>query len=156
MEMVTRDEKENLQKKLDELIANRSVISKRIAEARELGDLRENAEYHAAREDQGMQEAEIRRLTERLANVTIMDDSAHKSTGVVFLGATVRIREVGSDELELFRLVGEAGAAGPNADYVEVTASSPMGEALMRAHVGEVVAVRTPRGTKKFEVVEIV
>lgn len=156
MEMITRDEKDALQKKLDALIANRPVISKRIAEARELGDLRENAEYHAAREDQGMQEAEIRRLTDRLANVTIMDDSMHKSTGVVFLGATVRIREVGSDEIELFRLVGEVGGAGANAEYVEVTASSPMGEALMRAHVGEVVAVRTPRGTKKFEIVEIV
>ncbi len=156
MEMITREEKEALQKKLDDLIANRPVISKRIAEARELGDLRENAEYHAAREDQGMQEAEIRRLTERLANVTIMDESVHKSTGVVFLGATVRIREVGSDELELFRLVGEASGAGANADYVEVTATSPMGEALMKARVGEVVSVRSPRGVKKFEIVEIV
>jgi len=156
MEMITREEKEGLQKKLDGLIGNRSHLSKRIAEARELGDLRENAEYHAAREDQGMQEAEIRRLTERLANVTIMDESAHKSTGVVFLGATVRIREVGSEELELFRLVGEAGSAVASADYVEVTATSPMGEALMRAHVGEVVSVRSPRGVKKFEIVEIV
>ncbi len=156
MEMITRDEKEGLQQKLQGLIANRPVISKRIAEARELGDLRENADYHAAREDQGMQEAEIRRLTDRLANVTVMDDSMHKSTGVVFLGATVRLREVGSDEIEMFRLVGEAGTAAPSADYVEVTATSPMGEALMRAHVGEVVAVRGPRGTKKFEIIEIV
>jgi transcription elongation factor GreA len=157
MEMITRDEKQTLQQKLDGLIANRPVISKRIAEARELGDLRENAEYHAAREDQGMQEAEIRRLTDRLANVSVMDDSGHKSTGVVFLGATVRLREVGCDELELFRLVGEAsGAGGGAADYVEVTATSPMGEALMKARIGEVVSVRTPRGVKKFEVVEIV
>lgn len=154
MEMITRDEKEALQKKLDGLISNRPIISKRIADARELGDLRENAEYHAAREDQGLQEAEIRRLTDRLAHVSVMDDSAHKSTGVVFLGATVRLREVGSDELELFRLVGEV--SGASADYVEVTASSPMGEALIKARVGEVVNVRTPRGVKKFEIIEIV
>src|SRR5690606_36882482 len=98
MELVTREEKAALEKRLAELIANRSVISNRIAEARALGDLKENAEYHAAREEQGLQEAEIERLTKRLANISIIDETAHKGTGVVFLGATVKMREEGSDE----------------------------------------------------------
>jgi len=155
MELVTREEKAALEKRLAELIANRSVISNRIAEARALGDLKENAEYHAAREEQGLQEAEIERLTKRLANISIIDETAHKGTGVVFLGATVKMREEGSDEIELFRLVGEASAEMP-ADYVEVTVNSPMGEALLKARVGETISVRGPRGVKKFEVLEIV
>ena len=157
MEMVTREEKQQLEQRLAELIANRPVLSNRIAEARALGDLKENADYHAAREEQGMQEAEIRRLEERLARVSIIDESAHKDTGVVFLGATVRMREVGDDEVELFRLVGEStGPAALSADYVEVTLNSPMGEAMLKARVGETISVRTPRGVKKFEVLEIV
>lgn len=153
MEMVTKVEKETLEKRLSALLANRQVVSQRIAEARAMGDLKENGDYHAAREQQGMEEAEIRRLQERLAVVSVVDEST-KSTGIVFLGATVKMREKGSDEEELFRLVGEATHA--SGDVFEVTASSPMGEALMKARVGETIAVRTPRGVKHFEILEIV
>ena len=153
MEMVTKSEKEQIEKRLASLVANRSAISQRIAEARALGDLKENGDYHAAREQQGMEEAEIRRLQDRLAHVSVVDESA-KSTGIVFLGATVKLREVGSDEDDLFRLVGEPSGSAPE-DVFEVTTTSPMGEALMKARVGETVAVRTPRGTKKFQIVEL-
>lgn len=155
MEMVTREEKAALEKRLAELIANRPVISNRIAEARALGDLRENAEYHAAREEQGLQEAEIRRLEERLANISIIDENAQIARDVVFLGATVKMREVGSDEVELFRLVGEASGT-QNDNYIEVTVNSPMGEALLKARVGETISVRGPRGVKKFEILGLV
>lgn len=155
MEMVTREEKAALEKRLADLIANRPAISNRIAEARALGDLRENAEYHAAREDQGMQEAEIRRLEERLANLSIIDENAQIARDVVFIGATVKMREAGSDEVETFRLVGEAMGAA-DADYIEVTVASPMGEALLKARVGETIAVRGPRGVKRFEILELV
>lgn len=152
MEMVTKAEKEQLERRLSALLANRGAVSQRIAEARAMGDLKENGDYHAAREQQGMEEAEIRRLQERLAAVSVVDESA-KSTGIVFLGATVKMREKGSDEEELFRLVGEAtDGAG---DVFEVTTNSPMGEALMKARVGETIAVRTPRGVKHFEILEL-
>ena len=154
MEMVTKAEKEAIEKRLAELLANRPAVSQRIAEARALGDLKENGDYHAAREQQGMEEAEIRRLQERIASVSVVDASA-KETGIVFLGATVKMREQGSDEDELFRLVGEA-TANPSDDVFEVTANSPMGEALMKARVGETIAVKTPRGTKRFAILEIV
>lgn len=153
MEMVTKAEKETIEKRLAMLLDNRQAVSQRIAEARAMGDLKENGDYHAAREQQGMEEAEIRRLQERLASVSVVDEST-KSTGIVFLGATVKMREKGSDEEELFRLVGEATNA--SGDVFEVTTNSPMGEALMKARVGEMIAVRTPRGTKHFEILEIV
>ncbi|MBC7835122.1 MAG: transcription elongation factor GreA [Phycisphaerales bacterium] len=156
MELITRDEQQHIQSRLADLIANRPTMSLRIAEARALGDLKENADYHAAREDQGLQEAEIRRLEERLSRASVIENDTYKDAGVVFLGATVLLQEVGSDdEPELFRLVGEAsGTACP--DYVEVTLASPMGESLMKARVGEVVSVRTPRGTKKFEILKLI
>lgn len=165
MEMVTQEEKIGLEAKLAALIANRPALSKRIAEARELGDLRENADYHAAREEQGMQEAEIRRLTERLAIVQVVDDS-HKASGVVFVGATVRIVEVRVDdsgavteevdEIEVFRLVGESAGGAPTGDITEATVNSPFGDALLKARVGEVISVRGPRGVKRFQIKEIV
>ena len=155
MELLTAEEQAQLETRLRELIANRPKISARIAEARELGDLKENAEYHSARELQGLEEAEIRRLEERLSNARVLDPDAQGAVGVVFLGSTVKLREIGSGDEDLFKLVGEA-TNDPMLDYVEVTASSPMGEALMKSRVGETIAVRAPRGVKKFEIVEIV
>jgi transcription elongation factor GreA len=155
MELVTQAEKEQLQARLAQLVGNRSAISLRIAEARALGDLKENGDYHAAREQQGMEEAEIRRLEQRLSNLSVIDEKMSRAVeGVVFLGSTVKLRELGSGDEDLYKLVGEASGTVP-ADYVEVTATSPMGEALMKSRVGQVVRVNAPRGVKQFEIVEI-
>ena len=153
MEMITVQEQAALKAKLDGLLDNRPKISSRIAEAREMGDLKENAEYHSAREEQGLQEAQIRRLTDKLNHVQVIDDS-HKSSGVIFVGATVRIQEVGQDEIETFRLVGEATGTTP-AGVVEATLNSPFGAALEKSRVGDIISVRGPRGVKKFEIKEI-
>lgn len=156
MEIITPQEKETLQARLRALLENRPVITQRIQEARELGDLKENAEYHAARELQGQEEAEIRRLEDRLAKVQVVEGGgASKQAGVVFLGSIVKLREEGSDEDELYKLVGEASNDDAD-DYIEVTVNSPMGEALMKASVGETISVRAPRGVKKFLIVELV
>lgn len=155
MEMLTPDERAQIEARLNALKANRPAISLRIAEARALGDLRENAEYHAAREQQGLEEAEIRRLEDRLAKAHVVNTDLAKTTGQVFLGSTVKLRDEESGEEELYRLVGDAS---PNLDseIIEVTVTSPMGEALFKAVVGETVRVRTRRGQKSFVVVEIV
>ncbi|MGJ8636417.1 MAG: transcription elongation factor GreA [Phycisphaerales bacterium] len=155
MDVITPDERDNIKKRLDALIANRPVIIDRIAEARALGDLKENAEYHAARELQGMEEAEIKRLEERLSSAHIVDE-ANLADGVVFIGSTVKLLEEDEDddEFELYRLVGEATGSGSD-DVVEVTATSPMGEALMKSRVGETIRVNAPRGVKRFKIVEI-
>ena len=154
MDYMTAEEQVKIKARLDDLIANRPKITERIAEARALGDLKENAEYHSARELQGMEEAEIRRLEDRLANAKIVDDGLAKDAQVVFLGSMVKIREVGGNEDEMVKLVGEFSDDPPD-DYDEVTANSPMGSALMKARVGETVRVDAPRGVKRFEIVEI-
>lgn len=153
MEFITPDEKKHLETRLAGLIANRSVISNRIAEARELGDLKENAEYHSAREQQGLEEAEIRRLEERLAHAQVIEKGSG-ATDVVFLGSMVKLRDKKTGDEDVYRLVGESSGEISD-DYVEVTANSPMGEALMKSRVGEVVNVKAPRGVKSFEIIEL-
>ncbi len=152
MDLITADEKLHLEAKLADLRAKRPLIVQRIAEARALGDLRENAEYHAAREDQGMNEAEIRRLEERLSTAQVVSPDSMPAD-VVFIGATVRLRDEDGDE-DVYRLVGES-TGKLDGDVVEVTSTSPMGEALMKARVGESIRVDAPRGTIRFEIVEI-
>ncbi len=158
MDYMTAEEKAKIKARMDELIANRPKITERIAEARALGDLKENAEYHSARELQGMEEAEIRRLEDRLTNAKVVDDAVAKDAQVAFLGSMVKIREVSeagpAGKAEMVKLVGEFSEDPPD-DYDEVTANSPMGRALMKARVGETVRVDAPRGTKRFEVLEI-
>lgn len=154
MEFITSDEKAILEEKLKGLRENRPKISERIAEARALGDLKENAEYHAAREEQGMQEMEIKRLEARLATAHIADD-VDKPDDMVFLGSVVKLRDTDDDSEDLYKLVGEA-SGNFDADEIEVTTSSPLGAALMKARVGETVKADLPRGTKRYVVLELV
>ncbi len=153
MEFITAEEKAQLERRLEELKSRRPAISNRIAEARAQGDLKENADYHAARDEQGLNEAEIRRLEQRLKTAKVADD-IEVPQDMVFLGAVVRLRDADNSAEDLYKLVGEA-SGNFDGDEIEVTAQSPMGEALMKARVGETVKVDLPRGTKRFEVVEI-
>jgi transcription elongation factor GreA len=154
MDFVTADEKAALEKKLQDLIGKRRQITERIAEARALGDLRENAEYHAAREDQGLNEATIRALEQRLSRANVTGDS-EMPADMVFVGSTVKLREIEREAEDLYRLVGEA-TGNFDLDYIEVTTTSPMGEALLKARVGEIIRVSLPRGEKRYVVVEII
>jgi transcription elongation factor GreA len=153
MDYITPDDKQRLQQQLKDLIKNRRVLSERIGVARALGDLKENADYHAAKEDQGLNEAKIRQLEARLATAVVADNESMPKD-VVFLGATVKLRDVESESEELYKLVGES-TGNFDADYTEVTPTSPMGEALMKSRVGEVVRVSLRRGERRFEIVEI-
>ena len=126
MEFITAEEKETLEKKLEERKAQRPVLSTRIAEARALGDLKENADYHAAREDQGLNEAEIRRLEERLKNSSVVTNESTPDD-IVFLGSVVKLRDTDDDSEELYKIVGES-SGGFNFDSDEI-------EEIGRAHV---------------------
>ena len=154
MEILTPDEKRRLEQMLQELHVRGRELIERIAEARALGDLKENAEYHAAREDQGMNNAKIKDIEERLANCQVSDD-LDIPEDMVFVGATVKLREVDSGDEDLYKIVGTA-SNDFSLDYVEVTTTSPLGEALMKARVGEVVRVDLPKGATQFEILEIV
>lgn len=153
MDFITRAEKEKLEQKLADRIANRPVITNRIAEARALGDLKENAEYHAARDDQGLNEAEIRRLEARLKEAKIADD-IDVPENMVFIGTVVRLRDIANGREDCYKLVGESSGKF-DTEEIEVTVGSPMGQSLLKSQVGETVKVDLPRGTKRFEVVEL-
>jgi len=154
MSLMTPEEKAQIEARLKELRSNRPILSQRIKEAKELGDLKENGEYHAAREQQGYEEAEIRRLEDRLATAHVVNTDAAAEAGIVFLGSMVRLKDLATNRVETFKLVGEFSENPPD-DYDEVTPDSPMGEALMKARVGDVVRFNAPRGEKAFEVLEL-
>lgn len=154
MEFLTRADKEKLEQELRDLHTRGKEIIVRIAEARALGDLKENAEYHAAREDQGMNNAKIKDIEERLANCQVTDEMDIPDD-MVFVGATVRLREVDSGDEDTYKIVGTA-SNDFSLDYVEVTTTSPLGESLMKARVGDVVRVDLPKGATQFEILEIV
>ena len=153
MDFFTREEKEKLETELRELTGRRKEISQRIAEARALGDLKENAEYHSAREEQGLNERKIRELEERINTGQIADD-VDLPEDMVFLGATVKLREIETGDVDLYKIVGTA-SGDFSLDYVEVTTTSPLGQALLKTHVGDTVRVDLPKGASQFEILEI-
>jgi transcription elongation factor GreA len=154
MDYITAEEKAKLEHELKERHAMRKTLSERIGTARALGDLRENADYHAAKEDQGLNEAKIRQLEQRLAHAIVADNSAMPND-VVFLGATVKLRDIESEAEELYKLVGES-SGNFDAEYIEVTTASPMGMALMKARKGEVIRVDLRKGERRFEIIDII
>ena len=154
MDFITKEDKDQLEQTLRDCIALRKELSARIATARELGDLKENAEYHAAREDQGLNEARIRELEERLRTAQVADD-ADVPEDMVFIGATVLLKDVDTGDEDEYRLVGTP-SGNFSIDYIEVSSVSPMGVALMKARVGETIRVDLPKGTKRFEIVKLV
>jgi transcription elongation factor GreA len=126
-------------------------VTKRIAAARELGDLSENAEYHAAREDQGILQARIDSIRDELARAVIVDRSTLPTDTVVF-GACVKVKDLDSGEEESFQLVGPG-----EVDYEnnKILTSSPVGQGLLGKKLGEVADIKVPRGLMRYEVMGI-
>lgn len=153
MDFITSEEKALLIEKLAELRAMDKMLIQRIAEARALGDLRENAEYHASREDKAMNDAKIKDLEERLVTAQVADSSALPQD-MVFVGAIVRLRDDDGGDEDLYRLVGQSTGRF-DLDYIEVTTTSPMGVSLMKSRVGETIRVDLPRGVKRFTIIAV-
>ncbi|GGJ99981.1 transcription elongation factor GreA [Pseudomonas matsuisoli] len=130
----------------------RPQITQAIAEARELGDLKENAEYHAAREQQGMVEARIRDIEGRLQNAQVIDVAAIPHTGKVIFGTTVDIANVETDETTTYQIVGDDEA---DVKQGKLSVSSPIARALIGKEESDVVTVRTPSGLIEYEIVEV-
>ena len=147
--------REGFEKKKAELDRKQNVemieVAKRIAAARDLGDLSENAEYHAAREDQGMLQASVDALKEQLAHSFIVEQSSLPKDTVVF-GARVRIKNLDSGEFEVYVLVGPGDE---DYDNNKILTSSPRGQGLLGKKVGEKVEIKVPRGTLKYQIVDI-
>jgi transcription elongation factor GreA len=130
---------------------DRPAVIRAIAEAREHGDLSENAEYHAARERQSFIEGRVLELEDKIARAEVIDVSKLNGDGVKF-GATVVLADEESDEEATYQLVGE-DEADIRKGLLSVT--SPLGRALIGKQLGESVEVTTPRGGKSYEIVKV-
>ncbi len=155
MSQVSYYTEEGLQKLKDELhemeTVQRPAISDQIAEARDKGDLSENAEYDAAKEAQGLLETKIAKLKEIVANARIIDDSDIDSSKV-FILSTVKIKNVKNGMEMQYTLVAENEA---DLKAKKISVESPIGRGLLGKSVGEIADIETPNGIMQFEVVEI-
>jgi len=127
------------------------AIAKRIAEARSEGDLSENAEYHGARESQGMLQAKINDVSDRLARATIVDMTTLPKDTVAF-GSKVKVMDLDLDEEETYELVGPGQE---NPDKGRILTGSPIGQGLLGRKKGDKVEIAVPRGTIRFKILEI-
>ena len=148
---VTREGYEKLKKELADAIAQRPVISAAIAEARDKGDLSENAEYEAAREAQGILEARIVNLKDQVASARVIDESQIGTEKVQMLNK-VRVMNLNAKKEMEFTLVGES-----EADFAagKLAATTPIGRALMGHKKGEIVEAKVPSGILRFEILDI-
>ena len=126
-------------------------IAEKIAAARKEGDLSENAEYHGARENQGMLQAKINMLRDKLARSRIIDVSTLPKDEVVF-GSTVVVKDLDFGDTEEFTLVG---AGDENYDEGKIQVTSPLAQGLIGHKVGDKVEIEVPKGSMKFEILEI-
>ena len=144
---------EDLRAELEELEGPaRLAIAARIKTAREDGDLKENADYHIAKEDQAHLETRIKRLQERLKNAVVVEVDAGSADAFAF-GLTAEVSDEASGKTNVWTLVGSTEA---NLAEGRLSAESPIGKALMDTKVGATVEVETPRGTKAFKVLKLV
>jgi transcription elongation factor GreA len=149
---MTREGYDKLKTELDRLRNHEMLeVTKRVATAREMGDLSENAEYHAAREDQGILQARINDLSDRIARAVIIDPSNLPKDSIAF-GSKVKVMDLDMDEEETFELVGPGQE---NPDKGRILSTSPIGQGLIGLKKGETVEIPVPRGTSRFKVLEI-
>lgn len=150
---ITRVGIELLKQELDELKkVRRPRTIAAIAEARAHGDLRENAEYHAAKEEQAFVEGRIHIIEQRLAMAEVVDPKALNHQGRVVFGATVSICNLETDEEFRYQIVGEDEA---DIKQNKISVGSPMARSIIGKERGDVFTVETPKGSLEYEVVEI-
>ena len=145
-EATLREELERLKK------VERPRITQAIAEAREHGDLKENAEYHAAREQQSFNEGRIMEIESKLANAQVIDVAAIPRTGKVIFGTTIDLINVETDETLTYRIVGD-DEADVKSNLISV--SSPIARALIGKEEGDVVVVNAPGGDIEYEIDQV-
>ena len=148
---MTQEGLDKLKKDLADALAQRPVISAQIAEAREKGDLSENAEYDAARDAQGLLEVKIAKLKNLVANAKIIDESQVGTDKVQMLNR-VKVENLNAKQVMEFTIVGET-----EADFTagKLAATTPIGRALLGHAKGEIVEAKVPSGVLKFKILDI-
>lgn len=150
---ITRAGAEKLEAELKELKSvKRPAVIKAIAEAREHGDLKENAEYHAAREQQGFIEGRIKELESKLSHAQIIDVTTVNADGKVVFGATVVLYDENEDKEVTWQLVGDDEA---DIKAGKISISSPLARALIGKEKDDIAVVKAPGGDKEYEIVDI-
>lgn len=148
---LTKEGEEELRKELRELVeVRRPDLAQKLKEAVAQGDLKENADYHDAKEKQAFIEGRIQHIEAILRNATVVDDSGPSDE--VRIGSVVVIREDGLDEDEEYKIVGSAEA---NPQERKISHESPIGAALLGKKKGKKVKVETPGGTIKFKIISV-
>jgi len=142
-----------LREELNELktVARPRIVAD-IASAREHGDLKENAEYHAAREQQGFCEGRIQEIEAKLSNVQIIDVTKMPNTGKVIFGTTVTILNCDTDDETTYHIVGEDEA---DIKSGKISVSSPIARGLIGKNLDDVARIQTPAGEVEFEIVDV-
>ena len=149
---VSKEGLEKMQKDLHEMkYVQRPFISKQIADARDKGDLSENAEYHAAKEDQGLLEARIAQLEDLITRTRVIDESKLDNSKVMML-SKVKVMNLNTKKEMVYTMVSDS-----QADFKtgKISIKSPIGAGLMGKKVGDVAEVTAPAGVIKFEIIEI-
>ncbi|HCT41489.1 MAG TPA: transcription elongation factor GreA [Moraxellaceae bacterium] len=150
---MTKKGHDALQEELQQLKSvDRPRISAAIAEARAHGDLKENAEYHAAREQQGFVEGRIQDIEGKLSNAQVIDVTAMPKTGKVIFGVTVDIVNVDTDEKKTYQIVGDDEA---DIKANKISVNSPIARGLIGKEEGDSVGIQTPAGLVEYEIVEV-
>lgn len=144
---------EHLRTELQRLkLVERPRIADAIAEARAHGDLKENAEYHAAREQQGLLEARIRHVEAVLSTAQVIDVSQVHANGKIVFGATVELLNLDSDEVVTYQIVGDEEA---DLTHHKISVNSPIARALIGKEEGDEVVVKAPSGDLDYEILSI-
>ena len=151
IEYLTQEGIDKLKKELADALAQRPVISAAIAEAREKGDLSENAEYDAARDAQGLLEVKIARLKNKIANVRVIDES-QVDTDTVSMMNKVKVQNLANKAVMEFTIVSESEA---DFSHGKLAATTPIGRALIGHAKGETVEATVPNGIMKFKILDI-
>jgi len=150
---MTKKGAENLRAELNELkTEKRPAVIAAISEARAHGDLKENAEYHAAREQQGFIEGRIKDIESKLSHAQVIDVASLNAGGKVVFGATVVLLDLNTDEEKTYQIVGVDEA---DLKHGKISVTSPVARALIGKIEGDEVALEAPGGTHEFEVLEV-
>tara|TARA_B100000575_G_C23073478_1_gene618350 strand:+ start:339 stop:827 length:489 start_codon:yes stop_codon:yes gene_type:complete len=152
-EPITVNGLENLKAELEDLKnIQRPKIVEAIAEARSHGDLKENAEYHAAKEQQALIESRVIAINDLIARANVIDVTKIENNGKVIFGSTVKLQDLETNKEVTYKLVGQDEA---NIKKNLIFFKSPIGKALISKDKGEMVTVNTPSGDKSFEILEV-
>ena len=150
---ITKDGEISIKEKLSNLkFVERPQISQAIAEARAHGDLKENAEYHAAKELQGLVEAKISEIESALANAQVIDVKEIPETGRVIFGSTIKVYDIEKDNEVVYKIVGNL-ESDPEKGHISI--DTPIAKGLVGKFVDDEIKINTPSGDLHYEIIEV-